>query len=87
MEVGINDKTEKIEVTFKNHESRNEFVVTFKKQGAQVRNIEAVEANNQETHQEESSEVRLTKDQLDIVNFCSIPRSHFSYINSPASQL
>lgn len=58
---------EKPEVTFENQESAHEFVVTFKRQSSH--------GNNQETHQEESSEVRLTKDQLDIVNFCSIPRS------------
>lgn len=62
---------EKPEVTFENQESAHEFVVTFKRQSSHGNNQET----HQEKHQEESSEVRLTKDQLDIVNFCSIPRS------------
>lgn len=82
---------EKPEVTFENQDSRHEFVVIFKRRISQAGNQEANRESNlemhqethqethqemhQETHQEAFSKVLLTKEQLDIVNFCSIPRS------------
>jgi len=82
---------EKPEVTFENQDSRHEFVVIFKRRRSQAGNQEANRESNlemhqemhqethqemhQEMHQEAFSKVLLTKEQLDIVNFCSIPRS------------
>ena len=78
---------EKPEVTFDNLESAHEFVVTFRRKSVQVisevgnmvtngeLHQELHQETHQETHQEEFSKARLTKEQLDIVNFCSVPRS------------
>ena len=62
---------EKPEVSFENRESAHEFVVVFRRKGNQESNQET----HQETHQEKPLKYRLTKDQMDIVNFCSVPRS------------
>ena len=81
---------DKPDVVFENRESAHEFVTIIKRElGADVR--ESNEEGNQETHQETHQEMhqethqethqekvrkpQLTKEQQDIVNFCSVPRS------------
>ena len=72
----LNEKQERI----------HEFVIIIKRvpgandqESNQEDNQESVQETHQETHQEMHQEkhisVSLTKDQLDIVNFCSVPRS------------
>ena len=81
---------DKPNVTFENRESAHEFVITIKREPAvddqvsdQVTNGETNQVSHQETHQEthqvanqvNHQKLRLTKEQQDIVNFCSVPRS------------
>ncbi len=82
---------EKPDVTFENHETAHEFVIVFRRKSNQATNEVANEVmhqvehqvthqethqvTHQETHQENVAKPRLTKEQQDIVNFCSVPRS------------
>ena len=65
----------KPEVTFENLESVHEFVVIFRRKSSQEMHQEMHQETHQETHQESTSKLKLSKDQLDIVNFCSVPRT------------
>ena len=77
---------DKPNVTFENRESAHEFVITIKREPAvddqesnqvsnQVTNQVANQVTNQVTNQVSLSKYRLTKEEKDIVNFCSIPRT------------
>ncbi len=73
---------EGLEVAFKNEERIHEFVIIIKREtgannqeGIQETHQETHRETHQETHQEKCLKFSLTKDQLDIVNFCSVPRS------------
>ena len=70
-------------MTFENHETAHEFVIVFRRKSVQESVQESVQVSvqetnqetHQETHQENVAKSRLTKEQQDIVNFCSVPRS------------
>ena len=67
---------------FENRESAHEFMITIKRDPAvedqendQVSNQVVHQETHQEMHQVNRQKPRLTKEQQDIVNFCSVPRS------------
>ena len=77
---------DKPNVTFENRESAHEFVITIKREPAvddqasnqvsnQAGNQVSNQVTNQVTNQVSVSKPRLTKEEKDIVNFCSIPRT------------
>ena len=74
------------DISFENNEVLKEFVITIKRKTTssvqeahqemhQVAHQETHQEGNQVTNQVDRSKPQLTKDQKDIVNFCSIPRT------------
>lgn len=67
----LRDTAEQTRVQFKERVTRDNQVIS--EVGNMVTNGKLHQETHQETHQEEFPKARLTKDQLDIVNFCSVP--------------
>ena len=74
------------DISFENNEVLKEFVITIKRKIAssvqemhqeahQESNQVGTQVSNQVGNQVNRSKLQLTKDQKDIVNFCSIPRT------------
>ncbi|MBO7114224.1 MAG: putative DNA binding domain-containing protein [Bacteroidaceae bacterium] len=70
---------EKPDVTFENMEEAHEFVIVIRRRSNQESVQESVQESAQESVQdnvqEKQHKIKLTKNQKDIVNFCSVPRS------------
>lgn len=66
---------EKPDVTFENIEEAHEFVIVIRRRSNQESVQESAQESVQDNVQEKQHKIKLTKNQKDIVNFCSVPRS------------
>lgn len=66
---------EKPDVTFENIEEAHEFVIVIRRRSNQESVQESAQESVQDNVQENQHKIKLTKNQKDIVNFCSVPRS------------